>query len=508
MRQPPSELVSLFEPTVGRVLQADGADFVRELSHLVVEDWLRNGRVEPFVGDMIEECATRRADFLARLRREHREVLRAVEGAMLSEHPELTDPDEFPEIRGRPHAEYSPQKFDELLGREDVSREEYAPAVRDYHDPYDRERSVERYLLAILSEWEYELRKRHKRWGRSGRSRQLEQHLMDVREAYLRDVRAYVDWRLVAPEVAILDLCVALQGLNWSPELAGLGLDREDVLEAGYRARLSAPLHGLLYEPKKLRSEQEASALKEIGLLKRRLERAWDGLRVRFASTLAAQTVVQRFKTRVEEHDRTRVRGIADREVARVEAEKAKGKRPKSRLEDVLCRDLNLYLYDEGYRVLYRPRFDDLEPDALSLGPRPILVEAKAYSKSGSARADIRDGFAQCLSYLSELSSGTAGGVYEAHLAVFRMGGALYGMPKVFRHGEFRVYPVLIDLANPEERGRDQARAKVGAITEEEIRRHLGDRPGEAAADGESGTAGTAGEVRENLTDGLEPGSE
>ncbi len=55
MRHQSSDFVSLFEPTIERVLQAKGADFLRELLHLVVEGWLRNGRVAPFVGDMVNE---------------------------------------------------------------------------------------------------------------------------------------------------------------------------------------------------------------------------------------------------------------------------------------------------------------------------------------------------------------------------------------------------------------------------------------------------------------------
>ena len=479
MRLPPEDLVPLLGPTVERVRTAEGADFVRELRHLVVEGWLRNGRVEPFLRAMIAERAQRRQAFLARLRAEIREGLQLAKGGMLLAHPELADPAEFSEIRGRPHADYSPARFDAISGLDDVSREEYAPAVRNPLDPYDDERSVEGYLLAILSEWETELRKRDGRWGRAGRSRELEELLQDLRGAYEALVRDYVDWRLVAPEGAMLELCLSLRALNWAPELDGLGLDREDVLEAGSRVEISHPLGRLLYEPGGLTREEERRALEEVGDLKRRLDRAWDGLRLRFASTLRAQVVVERYKTRVEEHDRERARAIARRETRCVAIAKKRCRRVKSRLEDLLTRDLYLYLFDEGHRVLYRPRLDDLEPDTLSvgspLGPRPILVEAKAYAKSGSARADIRNGFAQCLSYLNALSSSASAGVYEAHLVVFRLGGPLYGLPSAFRHGDFTVYPVLIDLADPAERGRDQAKARVTPITEDEIRYHLYD---------------------------------
>jgi hypothetical protein len=62
------------------------------------------------------------------------------------------------------------------------------------------------------------------------------------------------------------------------------------------------------------------------------------------------------------------------------------------------------------------------------------------------------------------------------YLLVFRLGGPLYGLPCVFRHGDYRVYPQLVDLAMPGERGRDQARAKIGDITEGEIREHVATR--------------------------------
>ncbi len=457
---------------------------MRELSHLVVDGWLRNGRVAPFLGDMVNESARRRGRYLDQLCQSHRGIFRIIKKGMLLAHPELEDPEQFPQLRGREHKAFSPERFEELAERDDVTHEEYGPAVAHYTDPYNRERSVEGYLLATLSAWEYELRVRNEQWGKDGDSRKLEQTLMDARDAYLRDARAYVDWKLVAPEAAMLDLCVGLQGINWSPELAELGLEREDVIRAGFHVRISAPLHSFLYEPEGLLPEQAESALKEVEVLKRRLKRAWEGLRARFASTLAPLTVVHRYKTRVEEYDRERTREIADREIARVEAERTDGKRPKSRLEDVLARDLNLYLYDEGYRVLYRSRFDDLEPDALSLGPRPLIVEAKAYRAANNARSDIRNGFAQCVSYLSMLSSTAAAGLYEAHLVVFRLGGPLYGLPRVFQHGEYRVYPQLVDLAASRERGRDQAGARISNITEEEIRQHVAERLREGGTEG------------------------
>jgi len=58
MRQQSSDFASLFEPTIERVPRAEGADFLRALLHLVVERWLRNGRVAPFMGDSVNESVS------------------------------------------------------------------------------------------------------------------------------------------------------------------------------------------------------------------------------------------------------------------------------------------------------------------------------------------------------------------------------------------------------------------------------------------------------------------
>jgi hypothetical protein len=106
MRQPSADLVSLFGPTIERILRAEGVDFLRELSHLVVEGWLRNGRIAPFVGDMVNESARRRGWYLDRLRREHRELL-ALSDHRLRPLCRPNDPNEEPS-RSKTHSPDTP----------------------------------------------------------------------------------------------------------------------------------------------------------------------------------------------------------------------------------------------------------------------------------------------------------------------------------------------------------------------------------------------------------------
>jgi hypothetical protein len=68
-----SDLADLFDRRVERVLNVEGADFVRELRFLLVEDWLKNSRVRPFVKEMVTARKRRREEYLYSLNQHHRE---------------------------------------------------------------------------------------------------------------------------------------------------------------------------------------------------------------------------------------------------------------------------------------------------------------------------------------------------------------------------------------------------------------------------------------------------
>ncbi len=465
MRLPAVDLTPLFEPKVRRVLELNGADFLRELRQLLVEDWLRNSRVEPFIREMVSVRKRRREEYQHRLKEVSRSELKVVKEAMLYIHPELGDGGEWSEwIREwRDRDNYTAGRFDDLLGKDKLTAQEYDPAVRDYDDPYDRELSVEGYLVAILGEWVHALRNQDSDWGkkRGGESAKLEEWFESAKSRYLWAVRNHVDWRLVSPEVALYDLYALLEGLNGDLEIDRIELDPEDVDDVQHEAQGVTYLYQLLYQPKMLNGRQHETALWEVEANKERLRRAWEGLHVRFASSLAAETIVGRYKTRAQLYDRERLRRVAGEAVG--------GRGP----EDALTRDLCRYLHDEGIFALYKAKLDDIEPDILSTGPIPILAEAKVYRGSAGTRQDIRNGVAQCVTYLNELSSQATGAIYEAHYVVFRVAGPLYSLPSVVRFNELRVLPYLVDLAPTEERGRRQARSGVKPITEEEVLKRI-----------------------------------
>ena len=227
-------------------------------------------------------------------------------------------------------------------------------------------------------------------------------------------------------------------------------------------------LRQVAYEPKALIKGDEERAAEEILKYKESLHRAYEGLLKRLGSSLTTTTLVDRYKIRSEIY-----RKFETRELAQAAVAAGKG------LEDSLARDLSAYLYDQGVFALYRTRFEDLEPDILNmelaLGRSPLLVETKAYAKA--MRKEKVEGIAQCVSYLSTLSSTVTGGVFEAHYAIFRVDGPLYQLPTELRYGEYRNSPKVVDLAASTGRGRRQAGMGVAPITEKEILDKKGENP-------------------------------
>jgi hypothetical protein len=122
--------------------------------------------------------------------------------------------------------------------------------------------------------------------------------------------------------------------------------------------------------------------------------------------------------------------------------------------EDVLAKDLALYLFDNGISTIYRVRFGKHEIDILDHKSKaPLVIETKAY-KNNNARKDLVNGVAQLHSYLNNLRSDYA--VEEAFYIIFRVNGPLYEFPEKISTNQFTIFPVLIDIASSKVSGRNQ----------------------------------------------------
>ena len=133
--------------------------------------------------------------------------------------------------------------------------------------------------------------------------------------------------------------------------------------------------------------------------------------------------------------------------------------------EDVLTRDMSLYLFDQGVTAIYRPRLGKHEYDLLELDVRqPMFIEAKAYKDSG-AKAELVSGVSQLHSYLSSLEAHKD--ISEAFYVMYRLGGPIYEFPRRISTARFTIYPILVDLGLSDESGRNQPKPIL--VSEEEI---------------------------------------
>jgi hypothetical protein len=138
--------------------------------------------------------------------------------------------------------------------------------------------------------------------------------------------------------------------------------------------------------------------------------------------------------------------------------------------EDVLTRDLALYLFDNGISTWYRVRRGvheyDLVPDKTSSITSSVFIEAKAYKSSNNARKDLIGGLYQLHSYINARE---AEGLYieEIYYVIYRLGGPLYDFPSSISMNKWIFYPIIVDLGPSRESGRKQPRPII--ISEKDI---------------------------------------
>lgn len=81
--------IDLFDRRFERVTQLGGAEYVRDMRHLLVEGWLKNARINPYVREMLVVRRRAMDDFL--------EAIKPLRGAMASLMDTLLE--EYPTLR-------------------------------------------------------------------------------------------------------------------------------------------------------------------------------------------------------------------------------------------------------------------------------------------------------------------------------------------------------------------------------------------------------------------------
>jgi hypothetical protein len=206
------------------------------------------------------------------------------------------------------------------------------------------------------------------------------------------------------------------------------------------------------YRPNKLSQEQIERIIQDR---KKDLRRVYEAVRQEIGTTRLHFQLLDRYRTRCHWYNQ---------EYLRKQVLTRAGKFVRDR-EDILTRDLALYLYDHGVIVLYKAKLGKHEVDLLEIDAKhPIFIEAKAYIDP-SARRDLVSGIGQLHAYLSSFEAHR--NISEAFYVIFRLGGPIYELPRKIRTHRFTIYSVLIDLGLSSESGRRQPKPSI--ISEEEV---------------------------------------
>ena len=271
--------------------------------------------------------------------------------------------------------------------------------------------------------------------------------LVNISEAQLHLHRGFVNYCRVSPIVSFLHLRFVADLINPLPQPINTPQDLMDAAIGSVvsaKGRLQTEVHEVACGGK------ENAAL--IDQLKTHLRRAYEGIRAAIGSRLRHYEILQRYKARCMWYDRERLGQLIVN---------SKGKE-----EDVLTRDLALYLFDNGMSTLYRVRKGVHEYDLIAYRTkRRVFVEAKVYKSSDHARRDLVQGFAQLHAYLNALEADDLP-VQEVYYVIYRLGGPLYDLPCEIPTNRRTFYPMIVDLGPSEASGSKQPKPISIDLTE------------------------------------------
>lgn len=187
---------------------------------------------------------------------------------------------------------------------------------------------------------------------------------------------------------------------------------------------------------------------------------AWIGIRSRLTGTLSLHNAMNRYKLRCQAYDATALRRLVQDSA-----------RPEDRLVEHVAR----FLFDQGLAPLLWPQFANLEADILQPPSGEnrwsVYIEAKQYVNTNTRY--IRQGFWEMEDHLVRLS-GSPYAPREGFYVIFRRGGAQYRCPAVVTVSNISVYPIVIDIAEPDVSGSRQAAAPI-ALTVADLQNRVTD---------------------------------
>jgi hypothetical protein len=284
-------------------------------------------------------------------------------------------------------------------------------------------------------------------------TKEIHYKLEDLESLHKHTHREWIDYQRVAPGRALVELIDIAKNINPEPEdwtdfrkmstLEKLNYAAAQFYTKPNYSTIRAIVYGNSEERPLLRTtdEERIALIEKIRTL---LKRAYEGIRQEIGTTQVYLQLMNRYRLRSQWYNYAHLRKLVE----------TRGGIYQRNREDLLTKDLALYLFDNGITILYRTRFGKHEVDLLEIDVEdPIFIEAKAY-KDSSATRELIDGIAQLHSYLSNLEGYKP--IREAYYVVYRLAGPIYEFPEMIGTNRFQIFPILVDLGLSAESGRKQ----------------------------------------------------
>jgi hypothetical protein len=419
--------------------------------------------VKDFTRKISNDIDQKFLQYQSQLQREAQDAIE-IKKALVNKYPDIDDSNmTSPEPNHSP-IEYkrSFANFDDIVNKRGASRHRLL-----FHDPLGDESDVAR-LLNILRFKVGQLKNSLSQAGGESKGvNEIDYRLSDLEERHKFTHIDWVNYCRVSASATLRRLQEIEKRINPEPEGSSRWRELstlESVIE-GFDTWLTDQQYSWIqdltygvyskygnYRPNKLSQEQVERIIQDR---KKDLRRVYEAVRQEIGTTHLHSQLLDRYKTRCYLYNQGHLRKqVLTRAGAFVRDR-----------EDILTRDLALYLYDHGITVFYKTKLGKHEVDLLELDAKhPMFIEAKAY-KDSSAKRELVSGIGQLHSYLSSYEAHRI--ISEAFYIIFRLGGPIYEFPRIIRTNRFIIYPVLIDLGLSSESGRRQPKPVI--ISEEEV---------------------------------------
>jgi hypothetical protein len=180
----------------------------------------------------------------------------------------------------------------------------------------------------------------------------------------------------------------------------------------------------------------DASVERHRGLLVKQIRADLDTFAAemshRIALHLSHLGLLKRFQARCQAYDATELRTLVEKTEA-------------SNVEKVLTKRAALFLFDQGLNPLFDVQLAKYKPDLFDTS---LYVEAKWYGKNPKRK--LTKAPWQIWEAWNDLNA--LHEVREAFFLIFRTGGPLVKADDV-RHAGISIFPIVVDIARPEESG-------------------------------------------------------